>query len=152
MISVCDIGHTDMEQLVTISPVTNKPVLFRNALPPAEIALLPRQAERAFEFHRRTPLKHRQEIVAKALDLLDSQQEMLAKELTEQIGRPIKFARKEIATAVLRGRYLLKISEESLKDTPGEQEKGFKRYIRKVPVGPVLILFAWNVSAQALKK
>jgi len=140
-----------MEQLITISPVTNKPLLFRNALPPAEIALLPRQAERAFEFYRRTPLKHRQEIVAKALELLDGQQETLAKELTEQIGRPIKFARKEIATAVVRGRYLLKISEEPLRDTPGEQEKGFKRYIRKVPVGPVLILFAWNVSAHVLK-
>lgn len=140
-----------MEQLITISPVTNKPVLFRNALPPAEIALLPRQAERAFEFYRRTPLKHRQDIVAKALDILDGQQERLANELTEQIGRPIKFARKEIATAVVRGKYLLKISEGSLRDTPGEKEEGFKRYIRKVPVGPVLVLFAWNVSAIALK-
>jgi len=38
----------------------------------------------------------------------------------------------------------LKISSDALKDTPGEPEKGFKRYIRKVPLGPVLVLFAWN--------
>jgi len=62
----------------------------------------------------------------------------------EQIGRPVKHARKEIATAVVRGRYLLNISEKSLEDTPGAPETGFRRYIKKVPVGPVLILFAWN--------
>lgn len=40
---------------------------------------------------------------------------------------------------------MVKISEEALKDTEGEAEKGFKRFIRKVPVGPVLVIFAWNV-------
>jgi acyl-CoA reductase-like NAD-dependent aldehyde dehydrogenase len=45
----------------------------------------------------------------------------------------------------MRGEYLLKISDETLKDTAGEAEKGFTRYIRKVPLGPVLILFPWNV-------
>jgi acyl-CoA reductase-like NAD-dependent aldehyde dehydrogenase len=45
----------------------------------------------------------------------------------------------------MSGEYLLKISEETLKDTEGEPEKGFERYIKKVPLGPVLILFPWNV-------
>ena len=63
------------------------------------------------------------------------------------MGRPIAYTAKEVTTAVARGEYLLKISGECLKDTVGESEKGFKRYIRKVPVGPVLILFAWNVGA-----
>ena len=40
----------------------------------------------------------------------------------------------------------MKISDEALADTDGEAEQGFKRYIKKVPVGPVLVLFAWNVS------
>lgn len=70
---------------------------------------------------------------------------MLGKEITEQMGRPIAYTAKEVTTAVMRGEYLLKISEDTLKDTPGEAEKGFKRYIKKVPLGPVLILFPWNV-------
>jgi acyl-CoA reductase-like NAD-dependent aldehyde dehydrogenase len=61
------------------------------------------------------------------------------------MGRPIAYTAKEVTTAVMRGEYLLKISDETLKDTPGEVEKGFKRYIKKVPLGPVLILFPWNV-------
>ncbi|MCJ1409279.1 hypothetical protein MMC19_003358 [Ptychographa xylographoides] len=132
------------DQLITISPSTNKPILYRNALSPTEIALLPHKAESAFESYRRTSLKQRQQIVEKALELLDKKQDELAKELAEQMGRPISYGAKEVTTAVKRGKYLLKISEDALKDTDGEPEHGFKRYIRKVPVGPVLILFAWN--------
>ena len=134
------------EKLTTISPATNQVVETRNATPDSEIGLLPRKATAAFEEYRKTDLKQRQQIVTKALDLLDARQERLAKELTEQMGRPIKFTAKEITTAVTRGRHLLRISQEALEDTPGAAEEGFKRYIRKVPVGPVLIIFAWNVS------
>ncbi|MCJ1283312.1 hypothetical protein MMC26_002640 [Xylographa opegraphella] len=137
------------EVLVTISPCTNKPIVYRNALSAPDIALLPRRAESAFESIRETTLKQRQAIVGKALDALLSKQDQLARELTEQIGRPIAYTAKEITTAVARGRYLLKISEDALKDTDGEIEAGFKRYIRKLPVGPVLILFAWNAAGLA---
>ena len=134
------------EQLITISPATNEPVLYREASSPSEIALLPRKAEQAFEHYRTTLLRHRQNIVSRALDILSSRQDDLAKELTEQVGRPISYTAKEITTAVARGRYLLKISDDALTDTPGEAEPGFKRYIKKFPIGPVLIIFAWNVG------
>lgn len=134
------------EKLTTISPSTNQPILTRNGLSDADIAILPDTAKRAFQSYRGTPLRKRQEIVGKALDLIGEKQDELAKELTEQMGRPIAYGAKEITTAVARGRYLLKISGDALADTEGEAERGFKRYIRKEPLGPVLILFAWNVS------
>ena len=102
------------------------------------------------ELYRLTSLKERQAIVGKALDILHSQRNELAKELAEQMGRPIAYGANEVITAVARGRYLLKISDDALRDTPGEAEEGFKRYIRKVPVGPVLVFFAWNVSFRLL--
>ena len=88
----------------------------------------------------------RQVIVNKALKLLRDKQDVLAVELTEQMGRPVAYAVKEIQTAITRAEYLLTISEEVLKDTDGEPEQGFKRFIRKAPIGPILILFAWNVG------
>ena len=133
------------EKLVTISPSTNQPILTRNGLSDADIALLPDTAKKTFQSYSLTPLVKRQEIVGKALDLIDKKQDGLAKELTEQMGRPIAYTAKEITTAVARGKYLLKVSGDALADTQGESEKGFKRYIRKKPLGPVLILFAWNV-------
>ncbi|KAL8824518.1 MAG: hypothetical protein Q9191_004999 [Dirinaria sp. TL-2023a] len=132
------------EVLTTISPASNKPVLTRNGLADSDLALLPATATQAFNTYRLTPLKQRQEIVSKALKAISAKQDVLARELTEQMGRPISYAGKEISTAVARGEYLLKISGDVLQDTEGEPEKSFKRYIRKLPLGPVLILFAWN--------
>ncbi|KAF2103430.1 aldehyde dehydrogenase [Rhizodiscina lignyota] len=133
-----------LETLTTISPTTNKPVLTRTGLSDADLAALPTTATEAFKSYRATSLAERQEIVRKALKALDKRKDVLAKELTEQMGRPIAYTAKEITTAVARGEYLLKISSETLSDTDGEPEKGFKRYIKKVPIGPTLILFAWN--------
>lgn len=138
------------EQLVTMSPVTNKPILTRQSISPSELSLLPGKSEQAFDVFRATSIADRQKIVAKALDLLEESKDALAKELTEQMGRPIAYTAKEVTTAVMRGRYLLKISGEALKDTEGEEELGFKRYIRKVPHGPVLVLFAWNVGCDRI--
>ena len=136
-----------VEVLTTISPVTNQPILTRNGLSDSDVALLPGYATQAFNEYRLTTLGQRQAIVKNALHLLNSRRDVLARELTEQMGRPIAYTSSEITTAVARGEYLLRISEEALRDTDGEPEKGFKRYIRKVPIGPVLIVFAWNVGS-----
>lgn len=135
-----------VERINTISPSTNETVITRNGLSAADLDLLPKVATEAFQSFRKTTLKERQEIVKKFLKGVSDHEEELAEEITVQMGRPISFGGKEIATAVKRGEYMLKISDEVLKDTDGEAEKGFKRFIRKVPVGPVLVMFPWNVS------
>ncbi|KAI1001635.1 hypothetical protein K3495_g6566 [Podosphaera aphanis] len=132
------------EILTTISPHTNQPILTRHGISSAELQRLPQAAANAFLSFRTTSLAERQKIISKALQLLEQKRDVLAQELTAQMGRPIAYTGKEITTAVKRGEYLVKISQEVLADTPGETEMGYKRYIRKHPVGPVLILFAWN--------
>ncbi|TKX27659.1 aldehyde dehydrogenase-like protein 1 [Elsinoe australis] len=132
------------ETITTISPATNSPIITRQGPSDAELLELPKRSAKAFESFRKTTLAQRQDIIRKALDLLSARQDELAKELTEQMGRPIAFGAKEITTAVARGEYMLKISGDSLADTPGEPQQGFKRFVRKVPLGPVLILFPWN--------
>lgn len=136
-----------VEVINTISPSTNETVITRNGLSAADLDLLPKVATEAFQSFRKTSLKERQEIVKKFLKGLSDRKDELAEELTVQMGRPIAFGAKEVETAIKRGEYLLKISDEALQDTDGEAEKGFKRFIRKVPVGPVLVIFAWNVSS-----
>lgn len=135
-----------VEVINTISPTTGETVITRNGVSSADLDLLPKVATEAFHSFRKTTLKERQEIVKKFLKGLADREAELAEELTVQMGRPIAFTGKEITTAVKRGEYLLKVSGEALQDTDGEAEKGFKRFIRKVPVGPVLVIFAWNVS------
>ncbi|KAJ0384959.1 hypothetical protein COL922a_007306 [Colletotrichum nupharicola] len=133
-----------VEVLTTISPTTDEPILTRNGISQADLDELPNTATKAFESWSKTSLADRQKIVKTALKLLLNLKDDLAQELTVQMGRPIAYTGVEVATAVKRAEYLLKISDEVLKDTDGEAEKGFKRFIRKVPVGPVLVIFAWN--------
>lgn len=126
------------EPITTISPITGKPLLIRQGLSVSEIPSLISASKKAFSTFRHThPLKKRQEIVRKALDILSSRADELAKELTAQMGRPIAYTAKEVSTAVMRAEYLLKISDEVLSDSAGEAQEGFKRFIRKEPLGPV---------------
>ncbi|ROT41898.1 aldehyde dehydrogenase [Sodiomyces alkalinus F11] len=133
-----------VEVLTTISPTTNEPILTRNGVSQAELDELPNVATEAFQTWRKTPLADRQGIVRKALRLLADKKDDLAEELAVQMGRPVAYGGAEVLTAIKRADYLLKVSDEALQDTDGEPEKGFKRFIRKVPVGPVLVIFAWN--------
>lgn len=137
-----------VEVLKTISPNTNEAIITRNGISAQELEQLPKTATEAFKTWSKTTLADRQVIVQKAIKWLDEHTDELALELTTQMGRPIAYTGKEVSTAIKRVEYLLKISEDALKDTDGEAEKGFKRFIRKVPVGPALIIFAWNVSRQ----
>jgi acyl-CoA reductase-like NAD-dependent aldehyde dehydrogenase len=133
-----------VETITTISPTTNEPILTRSGISAQELEQLPEVATQAFDSWRKTSLQQRRDIIKKALGILEKKKDDLATELTVQMGRPIAYTAGEVTTALKRADYLLKISDDVLQDTPGEAEKGFKRFIRKVPVGPVLIIFAWN--------
>ncbi|AEO55574.1 hypothetical protein MYCTH_2299551 [Thermothelomyces thermophilus ATCC 42464] len=132
------------EVITTISPTTEEPILTRNGISSQELEQLPEVATQAFESWRKTSLQQRKDIIKKALEILDERKDELATELTVQMGRPIAYTAKEVTTAIKRAEFLLRVSDDVLQDTPGEPEQGFRRFIRKVPVGPVLIIFAWN--------
>ena len=132
------------EVITTISPTTNKPVATRYGPSDAELEAIPSKAARALHSWSKTTLPERQALVNRALQLLRQRKDEFAKSLTEEMGRPISYGDKEVVTAALRGEYMLKVSTECLSDIPGDDQEGFKRYIKRAPLGPVLVLFAWN--------
>ncbi|RJE24307.1 Aldehyde dehydrogenase [Aspergillus sclerotialis] len=136
------------DTITTISPATNQPIITRKEISAAELQRIPEQAQEAFRsFSQSTTLKQRQDIVARALDILEKKKDVLAREITEQMGRPIAYTPVEVNTAIKRSHYLNRISEEVLGEkgtVDGEPESGFRRFIKRKPVGVVLILFAWN--------
>ncbi|EKV07627.1 Aldehyde dehydrogenase family protein, putative [Penicillium digitatum PHI26] len=137
-----------LETITTISPVTNEPVVTRTGVSPDELKQITVAAQAAFRlFSQSTTLEQRQKIVESALDVLEKKKDELAREVTEQMGRPIAYTGAEVATAIKRSRYLIRISSSVLGEqgvVPGEEEKGFRRYIKRSPVGVVLIIFPWN--------
>ena len=141
-----------LETITTISPTTNEGIITRSGISLSDLALLPETSVKAFQSWRTTTLADRKNIVVRALEILASRIDELAAELTNQMGRPIAYTGKEISTAIKRSEFFLRTCDDVLKDTPGEAEAGFKRFIRKVPVGPVLVIFAWNVRVSAMRR
>ncbi|KPM38031.1 hypothetical protein AK830_g8531 [Neonectria ditissima] len=128
----------------TISPSTNKVVCEVPEATIDEARVVLRQSENAFSTFKETSFAERRAIVVKALALIQERKMALGRELSEQMGRPIANSHKEIETMQKRADYLLDIAEEALAPLPGRPESGFRRWIKKVPVGPTLIVFAWN--------
>ncbi|KAH8799535.1 succinate semialdehyde dehydrogenase [Flagelloscypha sp. PMI_526] len=83
---------------------------------------------------------------AAGLKALIASPEQTAKELTLQMGRPVSQGVGELKGCLGRVEYLLSIARESLADVPltDTDLPGFKRYIRRVPMGVVLVIAPWN--------
>lgn len=133
----------------TISPSTGEVIFEQDDISLEAARGLVDNAHAAFLTYRKTTLDQRKEYVVKALDAVADMIDQLSEELTTQMGRPIKFSAAEIKTMRKRADYLLDIAEEALADIPGRNEPGFRRWISKESVGPVLIVSAWNVSSSS---
>ena len=101
------------------------------------------RAAKAQKAWKRVPLKQRVDMGRRFLDVLGTRKDELAKELTMQMGRPLRYTPGEIKGTQDRGKYMVDVAEEALKDVEIVEaglEGKFKRFIRKEAVGVVLIV------------
>ena len=133
-------------QIRTISPSTHEVIFDQPGTSLKKPSRSLQSSKKAFEPWRTSSLEDRKSIVKRALDIVAKNRDELSKDLTTQMGRPIRYCAAEINTMRLRAEYLMDIAEESLSDLPGRPEAGFRRVVKRVPVGPVLIAGTWNVS------
>ena len=95
------------------------------------------------DYSKTTTIQERIGIASKFLDLLTEHIDELSKEITLQMGRPLRYTPIEIKTAVMRGRYMLKMAEDALANVPGDQsDPKIDRFLKKVPLGPCYIIGA----------
>ncbi|KAJ5110612.1 hypothetical protein N7532_001147 [Penicillium argentinense] len=128
----------------TINPATHEVIFDQPGTSLEDASKIAAASQKAFESYRHSTLAERKEIVKRALDIVDTRIDALAMELTTQMGRPIRYCAGEIKTMRLRAEHMMQIAEESLADLPGQPQDGFRRMVKRVPVGPVLIASAWN--------
>lgn len=101
------------------------------------------KAAKAQKSWKKTPLKQRVEMGRRFLEVFGTRKDELAKELTMQMGRPLRYTPGEIKGTQDRGKYMVDVAEEALKDEEIHEaglEGKFQRFIRKEPVGVVLIV------------
>jgi acyl-CoA reductase-like NAD-dependent aldehyde dehydrogenase len=65
-------------------------------------------------------------------------------ELTRQMGRPIRYTPMEVERMAERAETMMKLAPEALADMKAEARAGFTRFIRKDPLGVVLVIAPWN--------
>src|SRR5207253_5498697 len=68
----------------------------------------------------------------------------IAPELAWQMGRPVKFGGGELNGFEERARHMVAIAESALAPLEPTSKQGFRRYIRREPLGLVLTIAPWN--------
>jgi len=132
------------QELITISPIDGSVAVRRPYATSDEIHAVLSRAQRAQRSWRNTPLVTRTALVTKAVEVLVAQKDGIAGELTRQMGRPIRHTPGEVDGFEKRARYMVSIAEESLADVVPPAINGYTRFIKRTPVGVVLVVAPWN--------
>ncbi|MBX2872627.1 MAG: aldehyde dehydrogenase family protein [Saprospiraceae bacterium] len=132
-------------KITTISPIDGSVYVERELASGPMIEQALDKAEQARKIWRSTSLSERIELLNKALGYLVDQADEIGQELTYQMGRPIRYTPFEIKGGFQeRAKYMTKIAPEVLADIELENSGEFQRFIRKEPIGTVLVLAPWN--------
>ncbi len=128
----------------TVSPVDGNVIFARSFSTDAEVEATLVRAQAAFEEWRRTDLDERQARVRRFLEEAVADPDAIAEELSLQIGRPIRDGSGEVRGWLDRGRTMLDLAPRALSDVELHGREGFTRFIRREPLGTVLVLAPWN--------
>lgn len=129
----------------TISPLDGAVYAERPLASSAEINAALAQAVAAQASWKKTPLAERVAICRRMAAWCVERADDLGRELTEQIGRPLAYSPFEIRRGFNeRIQFMCDLAAQELADLAIEPKENFQRFIRREPVGVVLVLAPWN--------
>lgn len=128
----------------TISPIDGSVYLERDYAQPEQVGVALELAHRAQRQWRQVPLVERKALCSAAVRAFVSNKDQIAQELCWQMGRPIKYAAGEVNSFAERAEYMISIADTALVPLQQDEKAGFIRYIRREPVGVVLVIAPWN--------
>jgi acyl-CoA reductase-like NAD-dependent aldehyde dehydrogenase len=132
------------ETIKIVSPIDGAVVAERNLATEGEVNSTLQLAVAAQVQWKAAAISERAKLCHKAIDYMVAKSDEIAREITLQMGRPIKYAAGEVSGMEERARYMIDIAEQELADMPVENKAGFTRFIRREPLGVVLTLAPWN--------
>lgn len=127
-----------------ISPVDGSVYVERAAADDAAIASTLDRACAAADTWRDASISERAAACTALVDAFIERPERHAEELAWQMGRPIRYGQGEVRGFEERARYMIDIAEEALADTVVPENPGFRRFIRKAPLGVLFTIAPWN--------
>jgi len=130
--------------LKIVTPVDGSLYAERPLASEAEVLQVLEAAKLAQREWRTSAIAERQAIAAAFVDAMVAEKDKVAELLAWQMGRPIRYGHGEMRGFEERARYMIEIAPETLSDIDVGPKEGFKRYIRREPLGVCLNLPAWN--------
>jgi acyl-CoA reductase-like NAD-dependent aldehyde dehydrogenase len=128
----------------TISPVDGSVYVERTLAAPVQVEAALESARLAQRAWRMVPMAERAAILGRFCDAFESHADAIAEELCWQMGRPIRFAPGEVRGTLERARHMIAIAPEALADIDVGPKAGFRRFLRREPLGVVFTVAAWN--------
>ncbi len=133
-----------MSMLRTVSPIDGRVVVERPLADRAAVEAAVHRARRALPAWRARPVEERVELLHRAVDHLVARREEIAREITIQMGRPIAHSPGEVRGLEERARTMLALAPEALETVRVPEKPGFTRFMRREPLGLVLVVAPWN--------
>ncbi|HEV8000620.1 MAG TPA: aldehyde dehydrogenase family protein [Planctomycetaceae bacterium] len=127
-----------------VSPVDGSVVAERPCATPAELDAALSNAQRAQTKWSTTPIAERARLCSAAVEALLSMAEEIAPELAWQMGRPVQYGRNEVLRTAERARHMIEIAPAALADHVPAPLDGFRRFIRREPLGTLFVIAPWN--------
>jgi acyl-CoA reductase-like NAD-dependent aldehyde dehydrogenase len=128
----------------TISPIDNAVYVERRLATAADIDRTLTRAREAQRAWRSVSLHERAAILTRFCDAFEAQRDGIAHELTRQMGRPIRYSPNEVNGTLERARHMIEIASRALADIDVGAKAGFRRFVRREPIGVVFTVAAWN--------
>jgi acyl-CoA reductase-like NAD-dependent aldehyde dehydrogenase len=127
-----------------VSPVDGRVYAERTATTPAQVDEALQCARAAQRAWRQAPMPERAAIIERFCTQFERRSPQIAADLAWQIGRPIRFAPGEVRGTLERARYMTGIAATALADVDAGPKSGYRRFIRREPLGVVFTVAAWN--------
>ena len=133
-----------MSMQQTISPVDGSLYAARDFATAPEIDTALAGAVQAQQDWARTSLETRAAFCTRFTQKLLARSDEIALELAWSMGRPVIQAPGEIRTCVERATFMIAAAETGLAPLDPGPKPGFKRYVKRVPLGVVFVIAPWN--------
>jgi acyl-CoA reductase-like NAD-dependent aldehyde dehydrogenase len=130
--------------LKTISPVDGRVYVERPLQTAADIERALETARRAQSAWGALTLARRCELLRRSVDAFVAKGADIAAEITWQMGRPLRHSPSEVRGFEERARYMLSVASEALAAVQPGDKPGFRRQIKRVPLGVVVVVAPWN--------
>ena len=128
----------------TVSPVDGRVYVERALATDSQIQAILERAAAAQAKWKRVPLAERAAILTRFIDAFVARKQQIAEEISWQMGRPVSQSPGEVRGFEERARHMVSIAPQALSQINAGPKDDFRRFIRREPLGVVLVLAPWN--------